>query len=207
MARTRRLYLIRHGEVSNPNHVVYGDLPGFHLSAMGVQQVHLTGVHIADFELDLILSSPLSRAVETATAIARYNRLDPVIDIRLTESEQFPHWTGNKWDSIPHLFPNELEDYLEDAENAGGREQLDAVAQRYMAAALDAFARGYRHVAMVGHQDPVQATRLSLTGVPLSELRIDPPHHGEVIVLVGSAHAQWVEASRWHPDPLSVEAS
>jgi broad specificity phosphatase PhoE len=199
---TDRIYLVRHGEVANPNHVVYGDLPGFHLSPTGVQQVHLTAAHLAGIELDLVLSSPLTRAVETATAVARCHGLQPVIDARLTESGQFPHWTGHRWSSIPGTFPNELETYLDNADNAGGSEQLEDVAARYMSAVHDAISE-HRNIAVVGHQDPVQAARLSLTGRPLSELRLDPPSHGEVLSLVTSTDGPWTEESRWRPEPAA----
>ena len=200
MPHTDRIYLVRHGEVANPNHVVYGDLPRFHLSPTGVQQVHLTAVHLAGAELDLVLSSPLTRAVETATAIARRHKLQPVVEARLTESGQFPHWTGHQWSSIPATFPNELEAYLDNAHVAGGHEKLEDVAERYVSVVRDAISE-HRSIAVVGHQDPVQAARLVLTGRPLSELRRDPPGHGEVLSLVASTHGPWIEESRWCPEP------
>lgn len=202
MPHTDRIYLVRHGEVANPNHVVYGDLPGFHLSPTGVQQVHLSAVHLTEIELGLVLSSPLTRAVETATAIARRHRLQPVTDHRLTESGQFPHWTGHRWASIPETFPNELETYLNNAHGAGGSEQLEDVSGRYTSAIRDAMSV-HRSIAVVGHQDPVQAARLSLTGRPLSELRLDPPRHGEVLALVASQDGGWIEESRWCPEPAA----
>jgi broad specificity phosphatase PhoE len=193
------LYLVRHGEVFNPNHVVYGDLPGFHLSTVGVQQVHRTGVHLARASLDLILSSPLARARETAAAIAGHHALDVLIDDRLTESRQFSDWTSHRWDSIADLFPGELENYLEDASSTGSEEQLADVAERYESAVYEAVSRGHSGIVIVGHQDPVQATRLSLTGRPLRELRLDPPGHGEVFSLARSDGGDWIEASRWSP--------
>jgi broad specificity phosphatase PhoE len=196
---TCNLYLVRHGEVFNPNHVVYGDLPGFHLSAIGVQQAHCTGVHLSRTALDLILSSPLDRARETATAIARHHAADPVIDDRLTESGQFPHWTGHSWEAIPELFPQELAAYLADASSVGHSEQLSEVAARYRSVVEEAVARGHTGIVIVGHQDPVQATRLFLTGRPLGELRLDPPAHGEVVNLSRSDARDWVEKSRWSP--------
>lgn len=195
----RSLYLIRHGEVFNPNHVVYGDLPGFHLSPRGVQEVHRTGIHLAGFSLDRILCSPLERARETACAIATHHRLVPSVDARLTESGQFPHWAGHRWDSLPEHFPGELERYLEDASSVGTNEQLSDVVQRYLAVVHETVAKGATAIVVVGHQDPVQATRLALTGRPLGELRQDPPQHGEVITLTTTATGQWNEASRWSP--------
>jgi broad specificity phosphatase PhoE len=194
------LYLVRHGEVSNPNHIVYGDLPGFHLSSAGVQQAHRTGSHLGDVDVDLVLTSPLARAVETAHAIAGHHGLAPKIDARLTESGQFPHWTGNRWESIPTLFPGELESYLDNADSASGSELLSEVARRYTSVVDDATNDAHGAIVIVGHQDPVQAARLVLTGRDLSELRLDPPDHAERIELHRSAQGQWLEISRWAPN-------
>lgn len=199
MSNTDTVLLVRHGEVSNPNHVVYGDLPGFHLSASGVLQAHATGRHLASFEVDIVLTSPIQRAVETATAIARRHGLDPVVDKRLTESGQFPHWTGNRWEELAELFPGELDGYLSNAENAGGRESPSDVADRYAAVIAAAASDGHSVIVLVGHQDPIQACRLKLTGRELHELRTDPSDHGEVITLSGSNDVGWVETSRWKP--------
>ena len=196
----RKLFLVRHGEVENPNHVVYGDLPGFHLSPAGVQQAHRTGHHLTEIDLDLIVTSPLIRAVETATAIARHHDIDPIADPRLTESGQFPLWTGNRWDSIPTLFPGELESYLDDALRAGGSELISDVAQRYVSVIDEAMADGHTNVVVVGHQDPIQAVRLSLTNRGLGGLRHDPPRHGEVVTLARLTNGQWAEESRWAPE-------
>lgn len=194
-----QLFLIRHGEVANPNHVVYGDLPGFHLSAAGVLQAHRTAEHLAARMVDVVLTSPLDRSVETSTAIARHHDIEPTVDIRLTESGQFPHWTGHRWELIPALFPGELERYLEDAGAVRGAETIRQVSSRVIAAIEDSISQGFRHIAAVGHQDPAQATRLVLTGRDLAELRTDPPEHAEVIWLSRDEEGTWTEMSRWSP--------
>ncbi len=199
---TCELLLIRHGEVANPNHVVYGDLPGFHLSRAGVLQAHRCAEHLADFTIDVVLTSPLDRAVETATAITSRHGFEPTLDVGLTESGQFPHWTGHRWESIPALFPGELEAYLEDASAAGGAESLEQVAKRVISIIEDSISRGLERIAVVGHQDPIQATRLTLTSRGLGALRIDPPDHGEVITLSRRGAESWTETSRWSPQDL-----
>jgi len=55
-----RLLLIRHGEVSNSDHVVYGDLDGFHLSPLGVRQAHETATHLRTEDIDAVICSPLA---------------------------------------------------------------------------------------------------------------------------------------------------
>jgi len=58
------VYLVRHGEVRNPNHVVYADLPGFDLSATGVVQAQDVGSHLSDKGLDIVVSSPIPATSE-----------------------------------------------------------------------------------------------------------------------------------------------
>ena len=197
------VYLIRHGEVANPNHVCYATMPGFNLSPLGVLQAHATGRHLADHPLDLVLTSPLARAVQTATAIGRHHDVPVQVDDRLIETGQLPHWTGMRWDDIARVHADELAQYLEDATRVEGSvETIDEIAERGTRAIGETVANGHDHVAVVGHQDATQAARLALSGRPLSELRLDPPPHAAVITLVSSG-ATWVERSVWVPDESS----
>jgi len=193
------VYLVRHGEVDNPNHVVYGDLPGFNLSPRGVLQAHATATHLARAPLDVVACSPLARAAQTATAIARTRGFTPRIEEDLTEARLFPNWTGHRWEDLPTRFPGQLERYLADASDlADATEPLEAVAERAVGV-IDTIAReGFHHVAIVSHQDLVQAARLTLLGVDLGDLLVDPPPHGSVTTLESDG-ATWREISRWDP--------
>ncbi|MDK1009609.1 MAG: histidine phosphatase family protein [Actinomycetota bacterium] len=194
-----RVFLVRHGEVANPNHVVYGDLPGFHLSPAGVLQAHGAADHLARLPIDAVVTSPLARAFETASVIALRHRIDPVPDSRLTESDQFDHWTGNRWDSIAVLFGDEFETYLADASAIDGGAALRRVSSRIIATIEEQIAVGRRGIVVVSHQDPIAATRLALTGGHFRSLRIQPPSHGEVICLTRDDDGRWTETSRWSP--------
>ena len=194
------LYLIRHGEVANPNHVCYATMPGFNLSALGVLQAHAAGRHLAERPLDVVLTSPLARARQTATAIGRHHDVPVQVDDRLIETGQLPHWTGMRWDDIADVHADELAQYLRDATQVDGSvETIADLAERTTRAIDDAFASGHGHVAAVGHQDASQAMRLALTGRPLSELRVDPPPHAAVITMTRSGDG-WIEQSVWSPE-------
>ena len=62
---SKRLFLVRHGEVINPG----GDRPVFYgamdvpLSPLGEDEAKAAGQYLKQFDLDLIVSSPLSRAI------------------------------------------------------------------------------------------------------------------------------------------------
>lgn len=192
----RSVYLVRHGEVANPNHVVYADLPGFNLSPLGVRQAHAAGRHLATLPIDAVASSPLARAVQTATAIARHHHLVPQLDEALGETGQYPAWTGHRWEDLDGLFPGQLEAYLEDPTGCEGTvETIEDVAQR-MAAAIERTSARANHLVVVGHQDPLQAARLTLTGRPLNGLLVSPPAHVSVVTLVDDGGG-WTERSAW----------
>ena len=83
---TTTLHLMRHGEVHNPAHILYGRMPGFFLSETGKQQAHAAGSWLADKPLTAIYASPMERAQQTAGIVAAYlPGLSPVTDERIIE--------------------------------------------------------------------------------------------------------------------------
>jgi broad specificity phosphatase PhoE len=91
-----KIHLVRHGHVENPNRVLYGRLPGFHLSSQGREQAALLGTWFADRELATVIASPLERAQETAEAIAAPHELQVRSELRLIEaSNVFEGIAGN----------------------------------------------------------------------------------------------------------------
>ncbi|AWB83296.1 histidine phosphatase family protein [Corynebacterium liangguodongii] len=64
------VHLVRHGEVYNPMKLLYGRLPGFHLSARGRSMAAVTAQYFAGRDVAYLASSPLERAQETAAPIA-----------------------------------------------------------------------------------------------------------------------------------------
>jgi broad specificity phosphatase PhoE len=86
MAEITVVHLLRHGEVHNPDHVLYGRLPGYHLSANG----QLMAAAAADFfegrPVAAVFASPLERAQETAKPVADRLGLTITTDDRLIES-------------------------------------------------------------------------------------------------------------------------
>ena len=67
-----RLHLVRHGEVFNPDVVLYGRLPGFNLSERGAAMATLASTELLreGRPVRRILSSPLERAQESAKPIS-----------------------------------------------------------------------------------------------------------------------------------------
>lgn len=81
------VHVVRHGEVHNPGRVLYGRLPDFHLSELGMAMAQMVADHLQDRDVVHVTASPLERAQETAQPIAERHGLPVLTDPRLTESE------------------------------------------------------------------------------------------------------------------------
>ncbi|MCY3575100.1 MAG: histidine phosphatase family protein [Chloroflexi bacterium] len=80
------LYLLRHGEVHNPQKILYGRMPGYKLSEAGKAQARAAGKWLAGKAIEAIYCSPMQRAQETATIVAEaLGGIAPSIDQRLME--------------------------------------------------------------------------------------------------------------------------
>jgi len=199
------IVVVRHGEVLNPNHVVYADLCGFDLSPTGVRQVHALGKHLSHLAVDIVVSSPLARARHSAAAIARRHSLDVTVDERLTEARLFPAWTGMRWEDVERHFPEQFRGYLADATALTDvSESVADVSLRVMRTVNDARDAGHTTIVVVGHQDPSQALRLTLVGRPLSGMRTDPPSHASATTLISRDGETFVETSVWNPEIIEL---
>jgi broad specificity phosphatase PhoE len=80
------VHLLRHGEVHNPDKILYGRLPGFHLSETGRHQAEIVAKAFADVDLAAVLSSPMQRAQETAAPTAAAHDLPVLVEDGLIEA-------------------------------------------------------------------------------------------------------------------------
>ena len=86
MTTTTVVHLLRHGEVYNPDKVLYGRLPGYRLSELGVQMAKAAAEALAGHDVTHVVASPLERAQQTAEPFAAQFRVPVAIDERLIES-------------------------------------------------------------------------------------------------------------------------
>jgi broad specificity phosphatase PhoE len=161
---TTVVHLVRHGAVENPRGVLYGRLPGFHLSAEGRVMAKAAADFLAGRDVTVLRSSPLERALETAEPMATQFGLDVVVDERLIEPwNHFEGMTFGVGDGAlrrpahwRHLWnpvrPSWGEPYAE-------------IAARMRAAMSDAAAAARGHEAVcVSHQLPIWVARRSVDG-------------------------------------------
>ncbi len=195
-----RVHLIRHGEVDNPHHVVYADLPGYQLSRLGRAQAAATAAHLAELTVRRVISSPLLRARQTAAAIAQPHGLDIELDDALGEWALSLRWAGVRWGDLESVLPGELAAYLDDPTDLSfAAESLADCGARVAAvarAAATSVADG--HVVIVGHQDPIHAAHIDLTGNKPEDYHSTKPTHGAVITLQPGA-GRWRQIGYWEP--------
>ncbi|GHC69922.1 histidine phosphatase family protein [Streptomyces violaceochromogenes] len=80
------VHLMRHGEVANPDGILYGRLPGYHLSDLGRRMADRVAEHLSGRDVTHVVASPLERAQETAEPIAKAHGLGLATDERLIEA-------------------------------------------------------------------------------------------------------------------------
>ncbi|MET7379970.1 histidine phosphatase family protein [Streptomyces sp. NPDC005526] len=153
------VHLMRHGEVENPDGILYGRLPGYHLSELGRQMAERVAEHLASRDVTHVVASPLERAQETATPIAKAHGLDLATDERLIEAENvFQGKTFGVGDGALRK-PGNWKHLVNPLKPSWGEPYVDQVVR--MMGALDAardLARGHEAV-LVSHQLPIWIVR------------------------------------------------
>ena len=183
------IHLVRHGEVENPKGVIYGRLPGYHLSERGQRQARAAAQHLSDREIEAVVASPMERAQETAEAIAEVHGLDVGTDDRFIESHSTIEGLGRSarlllrdprvwWHFRNPLTPSWGEPFSEIRVR-----MLDGVGEL-----LQAHVGG--EVVIVSHQTPVQVARLALAR------RNVPPWVGLAPCSTGSVTTMILEGDR-----------
>jgi len=158
------VHLVRHGEVHNPDKILYGRLPGYHLSELGRRMADVVAEWAGSRDIALVGASPLERAQETATPIAAAHDLPIVSDGRLIEAAN--HFQGLRFGvgdgSLRH--PGHWP-YLRNPFRPSWGEPYSQQASRMLAAMDDAkdAARG-REAMLVSHQLPVWTARCYAEG-------------------------------------------
>ncbi|MDH2426798.1 histidine phosphatase family protein [Sphaerisporangium sp. TRM90804] len=87
MTESTVVHLLRHGEVHNPEGLLYGRLPGYHLSDNGRSMADMVAKALQGRDIVAVHSSPLERAQETAAPVAGSHDLPIQTDERLTEAD------------------------------------------------------------------------------------------------------------------------
>lgn len=102
-----KVYLIRHAEAMGNINETFQGRTDENVTEKGYKQLAELSKRFKDISLDVIYSSPLVRAKETAKAVDKYHGIDVSYDEGLIEINGGV-WEGKKWADLPTLYPVEF---------------------------------------------------------------------------------------------------
>ncbi len=159
-----KVHVMRHGEVHNPGGILYGRLPGYHLSERGRKQAQAVADVLAGRDIVAVIASPLQRAQQTAAPVAAAHGLPILIDDDLIESTNY--FEGKRMSPGDGVWRNpQVWWQVRNPVTPSWGEPYKAIAARMSAALHRARLRAEGHEAVcVSHQLPVETLRRSAEG-------------------------------------------
>jgi len=162
MAQT--IHFVRHGEVHNPEKILYGLQPGWRLSDRGNEMAAVIGEWSTKLDLGAIHSSPLQRAQETVAPIIAKHKLSLTTDKNLIEASNI--FEGKKFELGSGVLrhPSSWRYLYNPWKPSWGEpyEQLISRMLRGLFAARDA--AGGKDAICVSHQLPIWILRSAVEG-------------------------------------------
>jgi len=180
------LLLVRHGDTALTSKQLVGRTPGVHLDDRGRAQAAGLPARLEGLPVTSIISSPLDRAVETATPLAEARGLEVTQEAGLLEVD-YGDWTGKAYKELRRTdLWKRVQVLPADARFPGGEAMREAQAR--IAGALEricAASPGTEGVVAVSHSDMIKAAVAHLLGLHLDLFQ-------RLVVSPASVTALWV---------------
>jgi broad specificity phosphatase PhoE len=182
---SQSVHVIRHGEVENPEKILYGRQPGWRLSARGQEMAEVIGQWSKSLDLGALHVSPLQRAQETAAPIARAHGLSITTDEKLIEAANI--FEGKKFELGSGVLRHPAAwKHLYNPWKPSWGEPYEEQISRMLAAIFDAKkAAGSKDAIVVSHQLPIWILRSAIEG---RRLLHDPRKRECTMASVTSVH-------------------
>lgn len=195
----KQIHLVRHGEVYNPDGVLYGRLPGFHLSTLGATMAAAAAAQLTGHPITALFSSPLLRAQESAKPWADAFALPIQTDERLIEPTN--KFEGGTYEFGPGvlLHPKIWPWVANPMRPSWGEPYLQVIARMF--AVIDHAAASVEsgEVVMVSHQMPIVMVQRSVAGKrPFHDPRKRRCQLSSITTLE-KQHGTWVEVGYQDP--------
>lgn len=113
-----RLFLLRHAEVEEKYHRIFGGRIDMNLSALGHEQAGKLAGYLAGTTFDAIYASPMKRAQQTLAPLAARRAAAPQTLEGLREVD-FGDWTGLSWEGVHAKFGISAFDWLKQMDQHG----------------------------------------------------------------------------------------
>jgi len=158
------IHFIRHGEVHNPEKILYGLQPGWRLSERGIQMAQVVAQWSKNLNIGAIHSSPLQRAQETVAPIIDNHKLQLTTDKNLIEASNI--FEGKKFELGSGVLKHPKSwRYLYNPWRPSWGEPYDQIINRMLKALFSARdAAGGKDAICVSHQLPIWILRSAVEG-------------------------------------------
>jgi broad specificity phosphatase PhoE len=158
------VHLLRHGEVHNPEKVLYGRLPGYLLSELGTVMASRAADALKGHDIARLVSSPLERAQQTSRPLSVAFNLEVDLDERIIEADNvFEGKRVSVGDGV--LRKPQYWHHLRNPFSPSWGEPYIQIAARMIAAVHDARDRvPGREAVLISHQLPIWIARLAFEG-------------------------------------------
>ena len=161
------VHVLRHGEVHNPESILYGRQPGWRLSERGIAMAQAVADWSKELSLGAIHASPLERAQQTAAPIAKLHNLEIKSDDRLIEAanifEGKPFGVGDGVLRQPSAWRHLWNPWRP----SWGEPYKEQIARMRAAIEHARLSAGGKDALVVSHQLPIWILRSSVEGRPM----------------------------------------
>jgi broad specificity phosphatase PhoE len=167
-----RLILARHGETMWNVDKVFRGRADVNLDEVGIKQAELLGKYLSNWELEAIYSSPVKRALDTASIVARYHKVAVRIAQGLIDFD-FGEWQSLPEQEVKKLYPAILNEWHNNPDKVKmpGGESLEDVRRRAVEVVNDVLSRHEGNVLLVSHRVVIKVLVCYLLGLDNSHFR------------------------------------
>ncbi len=199
--------LVRHGQSETNVSGVFPDDASAspHLTEEGVRQARDIGQHLKKLDVDIIYTSPIIRAVETANLINESLGTRIVVDERLKEVK-LGKLAGKRTTEVFNIKPEWYLDYFEDLDRFG-LEKYPEIIKRMKGAIDDALSSGHNVAVFVSHLEPIRAIVAYALGAVGPSIRTVKIYNASMTILNVTAPTEYeVIAVNWRPVEAYAQA-
>jgi probable phosphoglycerate mutase len=173
-----RLLLLRHGETPLSVERRFSGHGDPELTARGVAQARAAAARLSTYDVSVVVSSPLRRAMQTAAAVAEVVGADVVVEDGFIETD-FGGWEGHTFAEIRAGWPQEMSDWLASTDVAppGGESFAATFARVQQARDKLLAAHAGANVVVVSHVTPIKTLLMRALDAPphaLYRMHLDP---------------------------------
>jgi phosphoserine phosphatase len=160
------LILVRHGETAWNVEEIYRGRTDVGLDEVGLEQAKLIGKYLGNLQLEAIYSSPLKRAIDTANAVAQYQKVGVEVANGLMDFD-YGEWQGLRAEEVQKLYQDLHSEWHANPDRVRmpGGESLSDVKDRAVEVVKKVVSEHEGSVALVSHRVVNKVLICSLLGL------------------------------------------